>query len=58
VVRAYFQTGTLPAPGTVCEPDLVPFEPYNITSLTNESCDDHQLNVALLELMKAPVLGA
>ncbi|TVY41362.1 Tripeptidyl aminopeptidase [Lachnellula subtilissima] len=58
IIRAYFQNGTLPAPDTVCEPDLTPFEPYNATSSIAESCDDHELNVALFELMKAPVVGA
>lgn len=29
-VRAYFQTGILPPPGTVCQPDVIPFGPGDV----------------------------
>ena len=31
-VNAYFTNGTLPAPGTVCQPDFQIFQPGNFTS--------------------------
>ncbi|KAI5860940.1 alpha/beta-hydrolase [Durotheca rogersii] len=46
-IRAYFQNGTLPAPGTVCEPDYYPFD----TLPTTEAGDE--LSVAYRELSKA-----
>lgn len=56
-IRAYFQNGTLPASGAICDPDLVPFEKWNLTSspeiqldINNES-DDSELDAALLNLM-------
>lgn len=61
-IRAYFQDGTLPAEGTVCEGDLVPFEPWNATYTTEpdvkEDHGDAELDVALMELMKAPIFSA
>lgn len=58
-IRAYFQDGTLPAPGTVCDADLVPFEKWNLTSVLGTmpktddevAVDDYELDVALFNLM-------
>lgn len=27
-IREYFQTGAVPVKGTVCKPDIVPFQPF------------------------------
>jgi hypothetical protein len=58
-IWAYFQDGTLPVEGTVCEGDLVPFEPWNATyTAVPEGHEDAELNAALIELMKAPIFSA
>jgi len=44
----------------VCEGDLVPFQPWNITSSSRawtEKVEDAELDMALMELMKAPLFG-
>jgi len=57
-IRAYFQDGSLPAPGVVCDADLLPFEKYNMTSLQYaEQSEDAGLDFALLKLMHAPVIS-
>lgn len=60
-IREYFQTGKLPASGTVCAPDYVPFERWNVTSsaiaTTAGEQDIMDLDHALLQLMKAPTVG-
>ena len=53
-IRKYFQDGTLPDEGTVCDPDLVPFEKWNISTSDEQNGD---LEEALGELMLAPVVG-
>lgn len=52
-IRNYFQDGALPKEGTVCDPDLVPFEKWNITT---SNVSDEGLGEALRELMIAPVM--
>ena len=51
-IRRYFQDGTLPEGRTVCDPDLVPFERWNIST---KDVNDEGLTEALRELMIAPV---
>lgn len=50
IVRDYFQTGTLPAPGTVCQPEMKPF----LGCVRDGGCrfegDDARLWGALVEL--------
>ncbi|KAE9378684.1 alpha/beta-hydrolase [Stipitochalara longipes BDJ] len=58
-IRGYFQEGTMPEEGTVCEGDLKPFQPWKSTSRA-ESCEeqgDVELDEALMALMKAPLFG-
>ncbi|PBP16268.1 alpha beta hydrolase fold family [Diplocarpon rosae] len=55
-----FQTGTLPRNGTVCTPDLVPFEPWDPLSSssylsTQEEKESQELNAALKSLVLAPI---
>lgn len=61
-IQAYFQDGTLPVPGTVCEADFVPFENFEIPPLKEDIAKagdlDDGLNSALLHLMLAPVILA
>ncbi|KAE8441236.1 hypothetical protein EG329_005600 [Mollisiaceae sp. DMI_Dod_QoI] len=59
-IRKYFQTGELPAPNTVCPPDYLPFERWNVTRSTTVMIENQEmtnLDEALMELMKAPVVG-
>ncbi|KAH7417696.1 TAP-like protein-domain-containing protein [Cadophora sp. MPI-SDFR-AT-0126] len=58
-IRSYFQNGTLPANGTICLADLVPFEPWKLNSgaaSLSSGSEDERLYFALRELMMAPVL--
>jgi hypothetical protein len=57
-IRAYFQEGILPSGGTICEPDLIPFEKYNMTNFGVDLSEDEELDFALLKLMHAPVVFA
>jgi TAP-like protein len=61
-IHAYFQNGTLPVPGTVCEADLVPFESFEIPPLKEDiaraSDLDYDIDSALLHLMLAPMMPA
>ncbi|RFU29511.1 hypothetical protein B7463_g6837, partial [Scytalidium lignicola] len=50
-VRAYFQNGTLPAPGTECEADVSPFQETVITTLDMDK-DEEGIKHALRELME------
>lgn len=43
-IRAYFQNGTLPKPGTMCEPDYIPFEDMHPRS-------ENELEMASWKLM-------
>ncbi|KAG0652086.1 hydrolase [Hyphodiscus hymeniophilus] len=52
-IQRYFQHGVLPQEDTVCDPDLVPFERWNMSA----SWIEDELGVALRELMLAPVVG-
>ncbi|KAI6715765.1 hypothetical protein JHW43_001712, partial [Diplocarpon mali] len=59
-IRSYFQSGALPRNGTVCAPDLVPFEPWDplspSASLSSQGGQEsHELNTALRNLVLAPV---
>lgn len=54
-INAYFQDGTLPPPGTICEPDFVPFDKFDTSSVQSSSADA-ELDAALLNLMLAPVM--
>ena len=56
-INAYFQSGELPAPGTKCPPDLVPFEKWNFTSLVSMNAEQIEFEVSMRELMLAPVPG-
>lgn len=52
-VRRYFQTGALPRPGTVCEPDERPFQASESSSRENAlSLEDHKLLEALRMLRR------
>jgi hypothetical protein len=56
-IRAYFQNGTLPAPDTLCDPDFVPFDQWNSTTISASKeylNDDQELEAALLKLMVGP----
>lgn len=53
-IQRYFQDGTLPKEGTVCDPDLVPFERWNVNA---SGAGDDELGDALWKLMEAPILG-
>ena len=56
-INAYFQHGVLPPPGTVCDPDLVPFDKFNMTEVgSGTASPDEELTFAMLSLMKAPVI--
>ncbi|KAH8587687.1 TAP-like protein-domain-containing protein [Bisporella sp. PMI_857] len=56
-INAYFQDGKLPPPDTVCDPDMMPFDKFNITALRPGSSDAiEELDSALLNLMLAPVI--
>jgi hypothetical protein len=60
-IQIYFQSGTLPPPNTVCEPDLVPFESWDLNStavdMIEEGKGERELDRAMVELMRAPVFG-
>jgi pimeloyl-ACP methyl ester carboxylesterase len=60
-IRAYFQEGTMPQVGAVCDGDLVPFQPWNSTSRTERHGGnvekDAELDEALMALMKFPPFG-
>jgi hypothetical protein len=49
-LRQYFQNGTLPAQGTVCQPDGVMFPPADVTT---ESVAARELDARWAELMQA-----
>jgi hypothetical protein len=57
-IRAYFKHGTLPEDRSVCESDLVPFDPWDIDDPTSLSSEERELALAMKELMKAPIPGA
>ena len=49
-VNLYFQTGILPPPGTVCEPDVLPFGPGPDEEATLAACDpSHAIAAAMLK---------
>ncbi|KAE8356830.1 proteinase [Aspergillus coremiiformis] len=52
-IRRYFQTGELPAPGTVCAPELRPF--ISMVGMRDISAGDHHLWNALLEMEQIPM---
>ncbi|CZR68039.1 uncharacterized protein PAC_17938 [Phialocephala subalpina] len=60
-IRKYFQTGELPEPGTVCQPDYLLFERWNVTSWDDAKAEEELENIildeALWKLMKAPIVG-
>ncbi|KUJ13110.1 alpha/beta-hydrolase [Mollisia scopiformis] len=60
-IRKYFQTGELPTPGTICAPDYLPFERWDVTSSLSGTTDEERelitLDQSLLKLMEAPVLA-
>jgi hypothetical protein len=60
-IRTYFQNGTLPAAGTICDADLIPFDKFNVTEGADRNLDiensDENLDIALINLMLAPVMG-
>jgi hypothetical protein len=60
-IRKYFQNGTLPAAGTICDADLMPFDKFNVTEGADGILDiqnsDENLDIALINLMLAPVMG-
>lgn len=53
-IRRYFQDGILPDVDRVCDPDLVPFERWDVRT---SGAGDEELGMALRELMLAPVVG-
>ena len=62
-IRAYFQNGTLPAPGTICETDTKMFEAPNNSSssgvtisLRSEHEEEYSLRVAKDVLAKSNFL--
>ena len=52
-IGKYFQEGVMPDEGTVCDPDLVPFERWHI----DVSGAEDEADIALREVMLAPVVG-
>jgi hypothetical protein len=57
-IRAYFQEGRMPEKGTVCEGDLVPFQPWNGTAWADIRSENAELDEALMGLAKLPLFGS
>jgi hypothetical protein len=53
-VRAYFQDGTVPTNGTVCEADIAPFQATS-RIFENIESEDQELRAALLKLALSKV---
>ena len=49
-IRAYFVNGTLPEPGTVCQPDELPFVGMVNETVSALSMEDQELLNALKDL--------
>ena len=58
MIRAYLQEGRMPENGTVCEGDLVPFQPWNSTVWAVMGSEDAELDEALKGLAKFPLFGS
>jgi hypothetical protein len=57
-IRAYFQDFRMPEKGTVCEGDLVPFQPWNSSAWADMGSEDAELDEALKGLAKFPLFGS
>jgi hypothetical protein len=53
-----FKNAMMPEKGTVCESDLVPFQPWNSTAWDDMGSEDAELDEALMDLVKFPLFGS
>lgn len=56
-IQTYFQHGTLPPRNTFCEADIQPFGSKEVEEMGGLTTTEADLDVALWEMMKAPVIG-
>lgn len=56
-IRAYFQTEELQPPNTICAPDILSFEKWNMTELVSMDADEIELEVAMRKLMVMTISG-